>query len=205
MRRNAPGVRPVDPLRRTGNESAKGWTRAGAAGRLRLVTGVVRLEPVDERNLEPLLSVAAAEAEPEDVMPAVDAPAGWSLARRDAFREFHRASFGGLDGPTRTLMYAIVSGGEVVGMVRMTRRDEPGTVETGMWLGRSARGRGLGAAALRELLHAAAAAGMRTVVADTTPDNAGAISVLRKCGAELHEEGGKLSARMCLDSALPTH
>ncbi|WFE37115.1 GNAT family N-acetyltransferase [Micromonospora sp. WMMD998] len=168
------------------------------------MTGAVRLEPVDERNMEPLLSVAAAEAEPEDVMPPVDAPAGWSLARRDAFRDFHRASFGGLDGPTRTLMFAIVSGGEVVGMVRMTRRDEPGTVETGMWLGRSARGRGLGAAALRELLHAAAAAGMHTVVADTTPDNAGAISVLRRCGAELREEGGKTHARMCLDSALPT-
>ncbi|KKJ93384.1 GNAT family N-acetyltransferase [Micromonospora sp. HK10] len=167
------------------------------------MTGAVRLEPVDERNLEPLLSVAAAEADPEDVMPPVQAPAGWSLARRDAFREFHRASFGGLDGPTRTQMYAIVAGGEVVGMVRMTRRDEPGTVETGMWLGRSARGQGLGAAALRELLHVAAAAGMRTVVAETTPDNTGAISVLKKCGAELREKDGKLYAEMCLDSALP--
>ena len=167
------------------------------------MAGVVRLELVDERNLEPLLSVAAAEAEPEDVMPPVEAPAGWSLARRDAFRAFHRASFGGLDGPTRTRMYAIVAGGEVVGMVRMTRRDEPGTVETGMWLGRSARGRGLGAAALRELLNAAAAAGMHTVVAETKPDNQGAVSVLRKCGAELREKGGKLHARMCLDAVLP--
>ncbi|NES16729.1 MULTISPECIES: GNAT family N-acetyltransferase [Micromonospora] len=167
------------------------------------MTGAVRLEPVDEGNLEPLLSVAAAEAEPEDVMPPVEAPAGWSLARRDAFRDFYRASFGGLEGPTRTRMYAIIAGGEVVGMVRMTRCAEPGTVETGMWLGRSARGQGLGAAALRELLHAAAAAGMHTVVAETTPDNRGAISVLEKCGAELREDGGKLRAKMCLDSALP--
>ncbi|MDZ5441321.1 GNAT family N-acetyltransferase [Micromonospora sp. 4G57] len=167
------------------------------------MAGAVRLEPVDERNLEPLLSVAAAEAEPEDVMPPVDAPAGWSLARREAFRDFHRASFTGLDGPTRTRMYAILAGGEVVGMVRMTRCEQPGTVETGMWLGRSARGQGLGAAALRELLNAAAAAGMRTVVAETTPDNAGAISVLRKCGARLREDGGKVRAEMCLDSALP--
>ena len=168
------------------------------------MAGAVRLEPVDERNLEPLLSVAAAEAEPEDVMPPVDAPAGWSLARRDAFREFHRASFGGLDGPTRTRMYAILAGGEVVGMVRMARCDEPGTVETGMWLGRSARGQGLGAAALRELLNAAAAAGMHTVVAQTTTDNAGALSVLRKCGAKLRKENGKVRAEICLDSALPT-
>ena len=61
-----------------------------------------------------------------------------------------------------------------------------------MWLGRSARGQGLGAAALRELLNAAAAAGMRTVVAETTPGNAGAISVLRKCGAQLREDGGEM-------------
>ncbi|PWU46091.1 GNAT family N-acetyltransferase [Micromonospora globispora] len=167
------------------------------------MAGAVRLEPVDERNLEPLLSVAAAEAEPEDVMPPVDAPAGWSLARRDAFREFHRASFAGLDGPTRTRMYAILTGGEVVGMVRMTRCDEPGTVETGMWLGRSARGQGLGAAALRELLNAAAAAGMHTVLARTTTDNAGALSVLRKCGAKLRNDDGKVRAEICLDSALP--
>ncbi|MCW3839223.1 GNAT family N-acetyltransferase [Micromonospora yasonensis] len=168
------------------------------------MTGAVRLEPVDEGNLEPLLSVAAAEAEPEDVMPPVEAPAGWSLARRDAFREFHRASFGGLDGPTRTRMYAIVASGEVVGMVRMTRCAEPGTVETGMWLGRSARGQGLGAAALRELLNAAAAAGMHTVVAETTPENRGAVAVLKKCGAKLRENDGKVRAEMCLDSALPT-
>ena len=51
-----------------------GWTWAGTAGRLRHVAGAVRLEPVNEENLEPLLSVAAAEAEPDDVMPPVDAP-----------------------------------------------------------------------------------------------------------------------------------
>lgn len=168
------------------------------------MAGAVRLEPVDEGNLEPLLSVAAAEADPEDVMPPVAAPAGWSLARREAFREFHRAHFGGLDGPTGTLMYAIVAGGEVVGMVRMARCAEPGTVETGMWLGRSARGQGLGAAALRELLHAAAAAGMHTVVARTTPQNSGALSVLRKCGAKLREDDGAVRAEICLDATLPT-
>jgi RimJ/RimL family protein N-acetyltransferase len=167
------------------------------------VAGAVRLEPVDERNLEPLLSVAVAEAEPGDVMPPVEAPAGWSHARREAFRDYHRASFGGLDGPTRTLMYAILAGGEVVGMVRMTRCDEPGTVETGMWLGRSARGQGLGPAALRELLNAAAAAGMKAVVADTTRDNPGAVSVLSKCGAKLREDGDKVHAEICLDSTPP--
>ncbi|MEV1330297.1 GNAT family N-acetyltransferase [Micromonospora costi] len=167
------------------------------------MAGTVRLEPVDERNLEPLLSVAAAEAEPGDVMPPVEAPAGWSHARREAFREFHRASFGGLAGPTRTQMYAILAGGEVVGMVRMTRRDEPGTVETGMWLGRSARGQGVGGAALRELLNEAAAAGMRAVVAETTRDNSSAIHVLEKCGARIRSDGDEVHAEICLDSAPP--
>ncbi|MFC4018795.1 GNAT family N-acetyltransferase [Micromonospora sp. GCM10011542] len=168
------------------------------------MAGAVRLEPVGEQNLEPLLSVAAAEAEPDDVMPPVEAPAGWSLARREAFREFHRASFGGLDGPTRTQMFAILLGGEVVGMVRMTRCDQPGTVETGMWLGRSARGQGVGAAALRELLVEAAGAGMRAVVAETTRDNPGAVGVLEKCGAKLRDEGGKVHAEICLDSTPPS-
>ncbi|PZF93339.1 GNAT family N-acetyltransferase [Micromonospora deserti] len=167
------------------------------------MTGAVRLEPVDEQNLEPLLSVAAAEAEPADVMPPVEAPAGWSHARREAFREFHRARFGGLSGPTGTQMYAILVGGEVVGMIRMTRRDEPGTVETGMWLGRSARGQGIGPAALRELLNVAAAAGMRRVVAETRRDNSGAVSVLEKCGATLRENGDTVRAEICLDSTPP--
>ncbi|MFJ6195978.1 GNAT family N-acetyltransferase [Micromonospora sp. NPDC092111] len=168
------------------------------------MAGAVRLEPVDEENLESLLSVAAAEAEPGDVMPPVEAPAGWSHARREAFREFHRASFGGLDGPTRTLMFAVLAGAEVVGMVRMTRCDAPGVVETGMWLGRSARGQGLGVATLRELLNAAAGAGMHSVVADTTRANVGAVSVLRSCGAKLLEHGDKVHAEISLDATPPS-
>ncbi|MEH0934298.1 GNAT family N-acetyltransferase [Micromonospora psammae] len=167
------------------------------------MAGAVRLEPVDERNLEALLSVAAAEAEPGDVMPPVEAPVGWSHARREAFRDYHRASFAGLDGPTRTRMYAILAGGEVVGMVRMSRCDEPGVVETGMWLGRSARGQGLGVAALRELLNEAAAAGMHAVLAETMRDNAGAVQVLRKCGAKLLEDGDVVRAEICLDATPP--
>ena len=113
------------------------------------MTGDVRLTPVDEQTLEPLLSLAVAETEPEEVMPPVAAPAGWSHARRKAFREFYRSNYGGLDGPTRTQMYAVVCDGDVVGIIRMARWDEPDTMETGMWLGRSARGHGIGGAARR--------------------------------------------------------
>lgn len=163
------------------------------------MAGDVRLVPVDDKTLEPLLSVAAAEAEPDDVMPPVDAPAGWSHARREAFREFHRASYGGLDGPTSTIMYAILLGGEVVGMIRLARRPEPGIMETGMWLGRSARGQGVGVAALRELLTEAAGVGARAVVAETTVDNKGAIGVFTRCGADLRLDGQTVHAKVVID------
>lgn len=164
------------------------------------MTGQVRLTPVDEANLEALLSVAVAEADPAEVMPPVAAPPGWSEARREAFRDFHRQHYAGLDGPTRTVMYAILVGGDVLGMIRMAWRAEPGTVETGIWLGRSARGLGLGAAALRELLAEAARVGAHRVVAETTASNHAALSVLRRCGAELHTHDGAVRAEIRLPS-----
>lgn len=159
----------------------------------------VRLTPVDEQTLEPLLSVAVADTVPDEVMPPVKAPAGWSQVRREAFREFYRSSYGGLDGPTRTLMYAIICDGNVVGMIRMARRDEPDTVETGMWLGQSTRGQGIGAAALRLLLTEAARTGSRRVVAETTSHNTAALEVLRRCGALLRDDGAKVRAEIPLD------
>lgn len=158
----------------------------------------VRLTPIDEQTLEPLLSVAVAEAEPDDVMPPVEAPAGWSHARREAFREFHRARFDGLTGPTRTLMFAIVVDGDVVGMIRMTCHEQPTTMETGMWLGKSARGQGIAATALRLLLAEAVGAGARLVTAETTVDNAPALNVLRRAGAELEHDGDTVRARIRL-------
>lgn len=157
----------------------------------------VRLQVIDDGVLERLLAVAIAQAEPGQVMP-VDGPGGWTPARQAAFREFHRAHYGGLDGPRQTVMFAIevgpagASAGETVGMIRMSRCGQPGVVQTGMWLGRLARGRGIGTAALRALLVAAAAAGAHTIIADTTTDNEPALRMLRRCGAELtpHEVTG---------------
>jgi RimJ/RimL family protein N-acetyltransferase len=143
--------------------------------------------------------VAVAEAEPGEVMPPVEGLPGWTALRRDAFRAFHRAHFGGLDGPSRTVMFAITSGGDVVGMVRMARRDEPHTMATGMWLGRSARGQGIAVAALRALLAEAGRVGARVVVAETTPGNAAAMGVLRGCGARLRQDNGAVRAEIALD------
>jgi RimJ/RimL family protein N-acetyltransferase len=129
-------------------------------------------------------------------MPPVTAPAGWSHARLKAFREFYQSNYGGLDGPTRTQMYAVVCDGDVVGMIRMARRDEPNTMEVGMWLGRSSRGKGIGGAALRLLLVEAANAGTRRVIAETTSQNTAALAALRRCGAELHDQGTGVHAEI---------
>lgn len=143
--------------------------------------------------------MAVAEAEPGEVMPPVPGPPGWSQARREAFREFHRARFGGLEGPTRTVMYAIHVGDDVVGMIRMSHTDEPGTMETGMWLGRSARGQGIAVAALRCLVEEAARIGARRIVANTTAANRAAIGVLMQCGAVLHQKGDAVRAELGLE------
>jgi RimJ/RimL family protein N-acetyltransferase len=157
---------------------------------------VVRLTQVDARLLTPLLSVAVAETRPEEVMPPVEAPPGWSQPRRDAFCEFYRSHYRGLNGPTRTLTYGILCNGDVVGMIRMARSDGPDTLETGMWLGRSVRGRGIGVKALRLLLDEAARAGARRVLAETTAENAAAIKVLRRCSAVLVFDGSQVHAEI---------
>jgi RimJ/RimL family protein N-acetyltransferase len=158
--------------------------------------GVVRLMPVDERLLQQLLSVAVAETQPDEVMPPVDAPPGWSEPRINAFCAFYRSHQAGLDGPTRTRMYAILFNGDVVGMIRMARRDDKDTLETGMWLGKSARGHGIGVAALRLLLGEAASTGVRAIVAETTNSNVAAIGVLRRCGAAFTVNGPDVHAEI---------
>ncbi|MFY1634512.1 GNAT family N-acetyltransferase [Solwaraspora sp. WMMB335] len=167
----------------------------------------VRLIPMSDALLEPLLSTAVAEADPGEVMPPVPGPVGWTAARRDAFRDFYRSHFDGARcGPTGTILYAItVDGDDVVGGIRLTRLDAPaGALETGIWLGRSARGRGIGSAALRAVFEEAARLGARLVVARTTVTNRYAINLLRRCGAVIEVEQGQVHARFWLDEAFST-
>jgi RimJ/RimL family protein N-acetyltransferase len=161
------------------------------------VTVSVRLRAIDnDQCAEELLDVAVAEADPEDVMPRVTGPPGWTAKRREAFRAFHRNFYGGLAGPHKTVMFGVFAHGHLVGMIRMRRTDDAESVETGIWLGRLARGRGIATAALRALATEAAAIGARTVVADTTAGNHAALATLRRCGAELTEDraSGKVIA-----------
>src|SRR6476659_1216707 len=98
----------------------------------------------------------------------------------------------------RTLTYGILCNSDVVGMIRMARSDGPDTLETGMWLGRSVRGRGIGGRAFRLLLDEAARTGARRVVAETTAANAAAIKLLRRCSAVLVFDGSQVHAEIPL-------
>lgn len=149
------------------------------------MVGRVEVRKVDEESLEELLAVAVEDAAPEEVMPPVTGPPGWTAARQDSFRNWHRARFPGFAGPLRESTYAIIHTGEIVGAARLALRDSHDVLETGMWLGRSHRGRGFGTATVRVLLDEAARAGARTVVADTTSHNTSALGALRRNGATL--------------------
>jgi ribosomal-protein-alanine N-acetyltransferase len=75
------------------------------------------------------------------------------------------------------------------------------TAETGIWLGRSYRGRGVGGAALSLVLAEARRAGLHQVVAHTTAGNMGAQRLLTAVGAALtHYDDGAVSAVVVLST-----
>ncbi|MEU9014329.1 GNAT family N-acetyltransferase [Streptomyces sp. NPDC048479] len=165
----------------------------------------VDLRHVDEETLQGLLAVAVNEAAPGEVMPPVAGPPGWTPARQDAFRAWHRTRRPGLAGPLRESTFAILTDGQIVGSARLACRDNQEVLETGMWLARSARGRGIGTATLRALLHEAARADARLVVAETTATNLGAIAALRRNDARLttDQHNGHVHAHLPLNQAQP--
>ena len=76
-------------------------------------------------------------------------------------------------------------GSAVVGSVRLKCTDEQGVLETGVWLTRSSRGRGVAVAAMAAVLQKAAGLGAQGVRADTTTGNISALGVLRHLGFDL--------------------
>ncbi len=165
-------------------------------------SGVV-LADVTEAVLADLLTLALAETDPDEVTPPRGAVGGWNSERIEWFREYHRAAAAGLDGPAAEKTWAIYCNGAPAGSVRLRRTGsgspEPdaanaapaaggrdrGSLETGIWLARSMRGRGIGSETLRLIKDLAKAAGADTLVAETTVGNRGALSLLRSAGAVL--------------------
>jgi RimJ/RimL family protein N-acetyltransferase len=140
----------------------------------------VMLQPVDEDLLPRLLDVAVAEAEPDEVMPPVPGPPGWTDERRAAFGDYHRSN----DETT----YTVMVDGAIVGAARLAPAEAPGAVEVGIWLGRSVRGKGYSTEALRLLIDEARARGTSALIAETTASNLPAVGALRTHGAKLWED-----------------
>ncbi|WP_024367485.1 GNAT family N-acetyltransferase [Arthrobacter sp. TB 26] len=145
----------------------------------------VRLVDVSETVLEQLLTVAIQDADADEVTPPLGSAAGWNSERISWFREYHHAA-AGLDGPAQQKSWAISSDGELAGSIRL-KRSGAGALETGVWLGRSFRGKGIAREALRLVIARAAASGASVLEADTTAGNAAALVLLRSAGAELQE------------------
>ncbi|MFF1383422.1 GNAT family N-acetyltransferase [Arthrobacter sp. NPDC058288] len=168
------------------------------------LAGRVELLDVTEEILEKLLDVALADAAADDVTPPLGAAAGWNAERISWFRDYHRAAAAGLDGPAAEKAWAISCGGRLAGSIRLKRTGTAAgaasTLETGLWLGRSFRGRGVGREALNLIRVAALGAGASVLQAETTAGNAAAQSLLRSAGAELAGDGvtTPLTARITL-------
>ena len=161
----------------------------------------VSLVDVDEAALEQLLALAQRDASPDEVAPPVGGP-GWNPDRTAWFYSYHRSAAHGLNGLAREKTWGILADGSLAGSIRLKRVDAGNglkTAETGIWLGRSFRSRGIGTAALRLVLQEARNAGIARVMARTLTGNLGAQRVLASAGAVLTpDDDGTVSAVVVL-------
>ncbi len=196
----------------------------------------VALLDVSEAFLEQLLELALRDADADEVTPPLGTTPGWNTDRISWFREFHRASAAGLDGPAGQKSWAISCDGQLAGSVRLRRTDTepPGPVdggagtgggvdagadsaggvvggaagvalETGIWLARSFRGRGVGREALRLVKDRAGSAGAAVLVAETTAGNVGALALLKSAGAELVTGAASETDTVPVKGKIPLH
>lgn len=149
----------------------------------------IELLAIDGGVLDELVDAAVDGARPEEVMPPVEGPPGWTPQRREALRSYHRVRHSGLGGPERELGFAISDGSRVVGAARLCEV-QTGTLEAGVWLVNRARGHGMGTQLLAALAHQARAAGARRLIAETTAANHAAIGALRRTGFTLSTYSG---------------
>ncbi|MEJ8280485.1 GNAT family N-acetyltransferase [Pseudonocardia spirodelae] len=147
------------------------------------------LRRLDELLLAALCDAAVAGADPDEVMPPVPGPPGWTARRRSAFLAFHRERSVATAAPVETT-WAVLVDGAVAGAARL--EPVPGGTEAGLWLVRGQRGRGVGSAVLTMLRHRAAG----PLLAETTTGNAAATAVLRRAGAVTAVDGDAVHATL---------
>jgi RimJ/RimL family protein N-acetyltransferase len=160
----------------------------------------VALVAVDDTVLAQLVHVATTDGRADEVTPPLTAGGAWTSARVAWLRDFHRARRAGLAGPAHEATWAVVVDETVVGSVRLKRIEESGVLETGIWLTRGARGRGVGGAAMAAALRQAETLGANEVRAETTVANVGALAMLRRLGFVLTpaENGHDVRAQLLL-------
>jgi [ribosomal protein S5]-alanine N-acetyltransferase len=148
----------------------------------------VTLVDVDEAVADQLLQLAKRDASPDEVAPPLGGP-GWNPERTAWFQSYHRAAAFGLDGIAGEKTWAVLCGGTLAGSVRLKRDTsaQKPTAETGIWLGRSFRSRGVGTVALGLVLAEARHQGLKRVTARTLAGNHGARRLLAAAGAALTE------------------
>ncbi|MBK3623376.1 GNAT family N-acetyltransferase [Streptomyces sp. MBT49] len=159
----------------------------------------VTLHPLDRARLQDLLHAAVEDADPLEVMPPVPGPGGWTTERRSAFVRFHESR--SLSAHPVETTFVIAVSGRVVGAARLCPvEDRDGTVEAGVWIGRSHRGTGVGSAVLELLLDRARASGCDEVCVSTTPQNSAVRALMAGIGTELVADGDELVGRVRLTS-----
>lgn len=165
----------------------------------------VELVAVDEPVLALLLEAAGTRAAPDEVTPPLGEPGTWNAERTAWMTALHRDRRAGLDGPLGEATWAVRLGDDVVGAVRLKRTQEPGCLETGIWLTDDVRGAGVGLAAVAAVLGKAEQAGATAVRAETSATNAAALAVLRRLGFALAPPGpaGGVAARLELRTRRP--
>ena len=162
--------------------------------------GPVVLVAVRGPVLDELVRAATTGAAADDVTPPLTPGGTWTDIRTDWLRRFHEDRRDGLAGDAREATWAVVVDGRVVGSVRLARTSD-GVLETGAWLTRTVRRRGLGRAAFGAVLSEAAAAGARRVQASTTTGNGAALAVLRQLGFTCAPDADGRTVRAGVDLA----
>jgi RimJ/RimL family protein N-acetyltransferase len=109
-----------------------------------------RLDPADADDVAAVVAAAVAGALPREVMPpdAAPYPDDWTVARERAYARFLRTR--PADETSWFVVEGTAGGGEVVGVARLAGRGAA-NLEAGVWLVRTARGRGVGIAVLGDL------------------------------------------------------
>lgn len=159
------------------------------------------LAPITDEILDQLVVAATTDATADEVTPPLSPGSQWTQERIDWLRNYHRANREDLTGLRRELTWAVMNSGTVCGSVRLKATEDPNIFETGIWLTKTARGHGVGRAALDAVIMNAAELGARELRADTAAGNTGALRLLEKLRFQIRpaDSDGRVQARLAFD------